>query len=141
MSCHREAVSSRSGVLNFYVKDDPVSNANTLINRGAAWRSVSVEAVQLDGLRVSPRVSVIKIDAEGAEVDVLEGGRTLIREDRPAIALDVHPRAIDQAGRSLSELCALIDELDLVPHLAGERVSSNWICEQRQIFDLQLTPA
>jgi hypothetical protein len=51
---------------------------------------------------------VIKIDVEGAEIGVLEGAATTIRENQPTIFLSVHPAQIEMLGGSMSKLAALI---------------------------------
>lgn len=54
---------------------------------------------------------VIKIDAEGAEIDILAGGLNIIKQSRPQIYLSVHPRHIALLGRSLDELHMLIEQM------------------------------
>jgi FkbM family methyltransferase len=137
VNLRRQAVSSHDGRLEFFMTPTSVSNANSLVG-GPGAEQVEVDVVRLDSLEPRRRVSVIKVDAEGAEVQVLEGARDLISRDQPAIALDVHPSAIEQSGSSLSRLCQVIDELALEPWQAQERISAEWIRQQREIFDLQL---
>lgn len=61
--------------------------------RGGKARTVRVPSTTLDGVWEElgrPEVSVIKIDVEGGELDVLEGAAHLIREQRPAILLEIN---------------------------------------------------
>lgn len=59
--------------------------------RGGEKQAVVVEVRSLDEILEelgSPRVSVIKIDVEGAESDVIEGARNLIQRERPVVILE-----------------------------------------------------
>src|SRR5262249_61654912 len=42
---------------------------------------------------IAGRVDFIKMDAEGAEVEVVKGGEQLIRRDRPRMLIEVHSAA------------------------------------------------
>jgi FkbM family methyltransferase len=52
---------------------------------------------------------VIKIDVEGAEVQVLQGARETLRRCRPRIYLSVHPAHLKLLGSSTDDLLALIE--------------------------------
>lgn len=52
-------------------------------------RSTHVLAVPLDAFSFPNRVSVIKIDVEGAELSVLMGAQQLVAKHRPAIVIEV----------------------------------------------------
>ena len=54
---------------------------------------------------------VIKIDVEGSEIGVLEGGRDTLGRRRPLIFLSVHPAELGLLGRTTDELAGLIDDL------------------------------
>jgi FkbM family methyltransferase len=59
-----------------------------------------VRLVALDSLCNAgelPRPDVLKIDVEGAELQVLEGAQQLLRERRPTILLSTHGRASHEA--------------------------------------------
>ena len=45
-----------------------------------------------------PRVSAVKIDVEGAEQQVLGGGRALLGEQRPAVLLEWHEAYLRRFG-------------------------------------------
>ena len=50
------------------------------------------------------RPEVVKIDVEGAEIDVLQGARETLRRHRPLVFLSVHPRHLRALGRDEAEL-------------------------------------
>lgn len=51
--------------------------------------ATNVVAVPLDAIGFMNKVSVIKIDTEGAELNVLKGARNTINQHRPAIIIEV----------------------------------------------------
>src|SRR6185503_8090070 len=58
--------------------------------------TVDIEVVAIDDLVASGRIrppNLVKIDVEGAEIDVLEGMRRTIEEHRPAIVCELHDTA------------------------------------------------
>ena len=63
---------------------------------------IEVQTTTLDAIsvRLSPP-NVLKIDCEGAEVEVLNGGEKTIRSAKPAIFLSTHGEALKQACFSL----------------------------------------
>src|SRR6185503_12400127 len=58
--------------------------------------TVDIEVVAIDDLVASGRVrppDLVKIDVEGAEIDVLEGMCKTIEQNRPAIVCELHETA------------------------------------------------
>jgi len=81
------AVSDRSGTGEMSPGDDSYS---AHLARGGG---ITVEAVALDDLSMAGLVAepnLIKIDAEGAELAVLQGARGLLRRARPIVLLATH---------------------------------------------------
>jgi FkbM family methyltransferase len=80
----------------------------TLAARGYA--RVSRPQVSLDEFchqrNISPEI--IKIDVEGAEIEVLRGARTILLRDRPLIILSVHPNKIELLGGSTELLTSML---------------------------------
>ena len=54
---------------------------------------------------------VVKIDVEGHELKVIRGMRSVFKEHRPLLFLEIHPAWIQREGQSVSELEALLHEL------------------------------
>lgn len=58
------------------------------------------------------RITLIKVDAEGAEPEVLAGARKTIERHRPALFIEVNPGALARRGHSAKQIQAFLDELD-----------------------------
>lgn len=70
---------------------------------------VMVETDRLDDVLDKP-VSLIKIDVEGHELDVLNGARGILERDHPRLILEMLPNMQAQGGHELDELPALLAE-------------------------------
>lgn len=74
-----------------------------------------VEAVSLDSFRegLSHKIDFIKIDAETAEEQILQGAERLLANDRPVLSLEIGDEA-GEAGRS-RKLIELLESMDYTP--------------------------
>lgn len=112
----------------------------------AAPERVEVQMVHLDSVLATPegpRPRVMKIDAEGAEMDVLRGARaTLETNPIPYIICEVNRYALGQMGSSETEMRAYMTELGYETHLfqPGEtqltRLGPNDQVETDYVFNL-----
>jgi FkbM family methyltransferase len=96
------AVSDRAGTATFDL------GANRFMGNLSAEGALQVRTVSLDGLLAQGVIilpTCIKIDVEGAELQVLEGGRALLVQAHPTIYLSTHRADIHQ------KCCALLSEL------------------------------
>lgn len=74
------------------------------------------EFMKLDNVQIrSDSISLIKIDVEGHEIDVLKGGRETIEKYKPDILIELHPTALKKQDQSVEELLS---------HLRGYGYSS-----------------
>jgi FkbM family methyltransferase len=82
---------------------------------------IEVPMTTLDELRVRyPAPTILKIDVEGFEAEVLRGGSVLLAEDRPALLIELHPWA--DAGEVYAQLGRFrLEELD-VGHVLGKPI-------------------
>jgi FkbM family methyltransferase len=104
--CICAAVGARAGTQEFYFpdEDEPVSSSlrsDMLLASLPAdtVRHVSVSVVTLDEIVAQhkvARVSLLKLDTERTEHDVLAGGRATLARDRPEIICEVWPDAGNQ---------------------------------------------
>ena len=91
------AVSNQDGTIRFQrsTGDGPSRMSGMVIrdNLPAAKESeiVCCPAVSLDGFSSSHRPpTLVKIDVEGAEIQVLEGARSLLETKKPVLIIEVH---------------------------------------------------
>lgn len=95
------AVSARSGTARLGLASNPS------MGRLADAGEVEVRCESLDELVGSgglPLPDFVKIDVEGAELDVLHGGAALLQRHRPAMLLSTH------GARMHEQCCALLRE-------------------------------
>jgi len=107
----REAAAGSTGTGRLAA--DGVSGANRLGGEGGA----TVPTVTLDDFcaREGIRPTVIKVDVEGAELDVLRGARETIRAAGPALTLlvEMHPTVWRELGISKHDLQAELERQGL----------------------------
>lgn len=91
VTVERAGVASQTGTMELYVPS-PNSPEASLVRHGNI-PSVPVSVVTLDDyFSASPRVSLLKIDVEGAELDVLRGAERILRQDRPTLIFECEQR-------------------------------------------------
>lgn len=78
---------------------------------------VPVSAIALDDLPTGGRrVSLIKIDVQGAEKRVLEGALAIIVRDRPALFVELEPIGLGLFGTGVDDLLGFLAGLGYAPH-------------------------
>ena len=109
------AVDAAPRRVELYLSADD-SGGNALWDPGMWWENtksklvashVTVEAVTL-GMQVEERVSLIKIDTEGAEERVLKGAWAILRGEKPTVIAELSHFALAQLGSSEQSLRALM---------------------------------
>lgn len=88
------ALSDRSGIALFSVPGDLNEQGSLEPGQpveGHPFRSYEIHTRRLDDLDLPP-VAFIKIDVEGHEFAMLQGGLATLRRDRPAILIEVEER-------------------------------------------------
>lgn len=94
-----------------------------LLDAGATTREIEVRAVTIDGVVSThglTRVDAMKLDVQGAELDVLRGAEDTIRRFRPAIlceVLDVYWGS--EQDSTAGDLLDHLTERGYVPHRIG----------------------
>jgi FkbM family methyltransferase len=104
------AASDSSGVADLVVVRDRLwTRLASVGDHDQGERLVEVRTIALDDL-VGPPPTLVKIDVEGAELDVLAGMTRLLRDARPLVICEMHGRnaefcaAMDAAGYTVSNL-------------------------------------
>ncbi len=98
------AVSDRPGRLDFVVDAENTGHSH-LASPGETGASEAVEVVMLDEwLDANPpptRISAIKIDVEGCELNALRGMERMLREHRPSMVIEVIEEHLRAFGASV----------------------------------------
>lgn len=95
-----KAVGARTGDCTLYVPGDegnsPGASLNSRLGERAACRSVSVPLVTLDEyFPVDSPVAVLKIDVEGAEMDLFKGARRILSDQSPLLVFECEQRHLE----------------------------------------------
>ena len=99
--------------------------ATSLVGGGRGYDQ-SIEVIRLDDFVAGggiDRVDVVKIDAEEAEIEVLEGMRQVLRDNRPILVIEVNHdegrRRVEEFFRSVDYEAELLGRAAHGMHLAG----------------------
>lgn len=90
-----KAVDRANGVIKFSAHDERDSSGDGIIDTKRAssdGKSITVDAIKLDDWWIEsgrPRINVIKIDIEGAELRAFEEAVLCLKETRPVIFLEI----------------------------------------------------
>jgi FkbM family methyltransferase len=100
------AGAGRSGEVELFETGEDCSNASSLVRTDRTRDAVRVAATTLDDLVDDERltVAVVKMDIEGAELEVLEGAPVLLAHQRPAMTIEVHPLELRASRRDPREV-------------------------------------
>lgn len=91
---HQKAVADRAGYVGLELE-----GSNGKIVRDAPPELANVETVALDAVLANePRITLVKMDIEGAEGLALRGMQQLIARHRPRIFAEFHPSALRQVS-------------------------------------------
>jgi len=103
----KQAVAATSGVVSLRVNDDDRLTYTASLLRG--WPAFDVETTRLDDYvsRFDQPIRFVMMDVEGAESDVLEGMRHMLRRDLPTLLIELH--GFDELGQSHPALRTLRD--------------------------------
>jgi FkbM family methyltransferase len=87
------AVSAKVGTAK--LRDDISSDMLSLVNSHKATRTIKVQTTTIDQeTKTRPLPDLLKIDVEGAEIDVLRGAQELIYAKKPILLVEIHSSEI-----------------------------------------------
>ncbi len=107
------AVGAQAGAIPMMLRGPHLEAVSDLEMRSDAGDVLAIASTTVDELcrDLDLHPDIIKIDVEGYELHVLRGAERVLREDRPDIALELHPQQIAQLDGSVADLVAYLAEL------------------------------
>jgi FkbM family methyltransferase len=108
---HACAAGAERSQRTFHITDSSFDHGFYSHPIGNAVRGIIVQQIPLDELTDGP-VDVIKIDVEGAEIDVLNGMTRIVRDNRRlSLFVEWSPLCMKEAGRAAHELPDRLQDL------------------------------
>jgi FkbM family methyltransferase len=110
VSATNAAASGHPGFASLFVAQDGNTGGHSLAAKPGQLQSIEVPLVRVDDV-VPPgtRISVVKMDTEGSEIDVLRGMRRVLTENHPLLFAEFFPAALTRAGHDPLEFFAELD--------------------------------
>ena len=94
--------------------DSGMNSLCMLKNKDSICNKIVKEQITLDSYVAKNGCipGLIKIDVEGAEINVLRGAESVLRKYHPEIIISVHPKHLKILGHSVDELKKMVCDLD-----------------------------
>lgn len=116
---HATAVGKTHGTVSFYIDEQRPGYSSLSADRGATMTEITAPMRTLDEL-LEPveSISCIKIDVEGHELGVVEGGLSTLMKHRPAVQFESGPRPEEEESliHDLFDLFTTLDYQLFVPN-------------------------
>ena len=112
---------SHVGTAAFYHRPDRPEGINGLLpHDGLSATTMRVTTIdrEVDELGLVP--ALIKIDVEGAELEVLEGAVRVLETRRPRILVSLHPKRLAQVGADCDTVIGWLEAHRYRAHVVGE---------------------
>jgi len=137
-----EAVSSKCGEAIFFDTGNELSNANSLVRSDLSRGELPITLVSIDHFARERglKIDCMKIDVEGAELDVLLGAPETFAHQRPVARLGLHPVFVGQNGQTLDDIWRVVADHGYAVTFNGEQVEREWFVDQTDLFDVNLIP-
>ena len=120
-----QAVGAQAGRLTFHVSDIIGHSSLYALPDTEEASTVEVEVVRLDDAAPARRMDVVKIDVEGAELDVLAGMSGLIARNKDlAIVAEFGPEHLKRVGQTPTEWFKAFADAGFKAYLIDEATSA-----------------
>lgn len=136
----QQAVGAATGETVFFVSSTAACNSNSLVENvsegNAEKYNVTITTIDdiVNTFQLHP--DLIKIDAEGAELDVLKGGIKTLNEKKPTLILGLHPKFIKQKGDSLEAIWEILMSAHYKIEMEGSEITKETFCNSGLLFDV-----
>ncbi|MGH7950338.1 MAG: FkbM family methyltransferase [Limisphaerales bacterium] len=99
--------------VSFFSGADEFDLTASLVGGAGNTRRQRVANIRLDDFvaTIKRPVKLVKIDVEGAELNVLRGSQMLLKRDRPIMVIEVHNFAFDDFKTSINEYKSFIESM------------------------------
>jgi len=107
----RIALSDAEGTVDLMIASEQISEGEHAIATSDATQTIEIDANRGDTLiedRDLPKPTVVKIDVEGAEFEVLEGLRATLQDSCRLVFCEVHPRKLRNFGSDKRDIHQLL---------------------------------
>jgi FkbM family methyltransferase len=112
LKIHQQAVGRGTVLAGNICGDDFMFRAGAKLNEASTGRA-EFPTMSLDDYVAGgePPPTLIKIDVEGFELEVLLGARAMLTRHRPRLWLEIHPNFLEGQGKSADAVMALLHEI------------------------------
>lgn len=126
------AASSSTSIGLFYTTDNAFSSANSLSPLGNPNQKLCLE---IDCLNKD--LDLLKVDAEGAELLVLQGAKSTLFRTK-FLHLAIHTEQSQLLGFTISDILRFLKTYRPTYRIKGTRIEENQISTMRGLFDLEI---
>lgn len=120
-----QAVGERAGQLTFHVSDIIGHSSLYALPETEGSREIQVEVVRLDDVAPAKRLDVVKIDVEGAELDVLAGMQGVIaRNPDLAVVAEFGPEHLKRVGQTPAQWFKAFADAGFKAYIIDEATSA-----------------
>ena len=114
---HWSAVADQCGEIDFYEASPCHTGRSSIRHTKNVYEKTKVRSVNIDSfLGQLPKVKLVKIDVEGAEMLVLKGMFKLLERDKPFIVMELTDKFLRDLGSSADEVCDYMKEVQYSLH-------------------------
>lgn len=116
-----QAVGDKPGQLTFHVSDIIGHSSLYALPQTEGSREIQVQVVRLDDVAPQGRLDVVKIDVEGAELDVLAGMSGVIAANPDlAIVAEFGPEHLERVGQTPAQWFRAFGDAGFAPYVIDE---------------------